>query len=304
MIPGALVGVGVLAGYTWWKRTQQPVEQPIEIPTGRARRLLDRTVPLLRLPESPDRAPEVLSDGSGLRCPATGRIHPYRNGILDLLPGEQTKTFTQRALDTPFTAWAYDRFRKTITRALSSPDFAAEVAMIQTVLQAQPGDVILDLACGQGNFTVEWAKRVGATGLVIGLDYSWPMLLRATYHVNHWGLDNVLLIHGDAHHLPLADSALTKVNCSGSFHQFPALPQALREIARVSGGGALLAASTFAEEPNDPRADLKRWLKRHFDLHFVPLVEMGEQLRACGYVAYDWLLPGGGWFGYASARKA
>jgi hypothetical protein len=98
--------------------------------------------------------------------------------------------------------------------------------------------------------------------------------------------------------------ALAKVNCSGGFHQFPDLPRALREIARVSAAGALLTASTFAQGPDDPRGGLKRWLKRRFDLHFVPLGELGEQLGACGYVAYDWSLPGSGWFGYASACKA
>jgi ubiquinone/menaquinone biosynthesis C-methylase UbiE len=287
----------------WWRRTQRQVERPIEIEAGRARSLLERAAPLLRLPESPDRTPEILPDGSGLRCPVKGRVYSYRNGILDLLPGEQSKTFTQRALDTSFTAWAYDRFRETITRALNSPDFPVEVAMAQSALQVQAGDIVLDLACGQGNFTVEWAKRAGSAGLVIGLDYSWPMLRRAAYHIHRWGLDNVLLIHGDAHHLPFADSALTKVNCSGGFHQFPDLPQALREISRVSADGAVLSASSFAEGPDDPRAALKRWLKQHFDLHFVPLVKLGEQLAACGYGAYEWSLPGSGWFGYASACK-
>ena len=303
MITGTLLSAGAALGYAWWKRTQRSVEQPVEVPADRVRHLLERATPLLRLPTSPNEPSEVLPDGTGLRCPASGQIYPYHNGILDLLEPVQHKTFTQRVLDTSFTAWAYDRFRETITRALNSPDFAVEVAMAQTALQAQPGDVILDLACGQGNFTVEWAKRVGLAGLVIGLDSSWPMLRRAAYHVNRWGLDNVLLIHGDAHRLPFADSALAKVNCSGGFHQFPDLPQALREIARASASGAVLTASTFAEGPSDPRAALKRWLKRRFDLHFVPLVDLGEQLRACGYGAGNWSLPGSRWFGYASASK-
>lgn len=85
----------------------------------------------------------------------------------------------------------------------------------------QAGDTVLDLACGQGNFTVEWAKRVGPQGLVIGLDISSALLERAVYHVNRGGLDNVLLIRDDAHQLPSADDILHRVNCSGDFHQFP-----------------------------------------------------------------------------------
>ena len=57
-------------------------------PAERAHRLLERAAPLLRLPTSPDRPPEVLLDGSGpsavlktgLRCSVTGRIFSYRDG--------------------------------------------------------------------------------------------------------------------------------------------------------------------------------------------------------------------------------
>jgi ubiquinone/menaquinone biosynthesis C-methylase UbiE len=138
--------------------------------------------------------------------------------------------------------------------------------------------------------------------LVIGLDISSAMLARAAYHVNRWGLDNVLLIRGDAHYLPFDDRIWRKVNCSGGFHQFPDLPQALREITRVSAKGAVLTASTFAEEPADRRAGVKRWMKRRLDLHFVPLAWLGEQLAVLGYGDYEWSLPGG-WFGYTSAHK-
>jgi ubiquinone/menaquinone biosynthesis C-methylase UbiE len=235
ILSGLTVGAAAGVGYVLWKRAQRAVQVPAAMPTDQAHRLLERAAPLLRLPTSPDRPPKVLSDGSGLRCPATGEIYyPYRGGVLDLLGDSLEKTFTQHTLDTSFTAWAYDRFRGWITRALNVPDFPEEVARIQQMLQAQVGDTVLDLACGQGNFTVEWAKRVGPTGLVIGLDISRALLTRAAYHVNRWGLDNVLLIRGDAHQLPFADECLHKVNCSGGFHQFPDLPQALREIRRVS----------------------------------------------------------------------
>jgi len=289
-------------GYALWKRWQRTNAPLVTIPANQAQGLLERAAPLLRLPMSPARPPEVLPSGSGLRCPVTGRIFPCHKGVLDLLSTDQDTTFTQDFLDTSFTAWAYDRFRGWITRALSVPDFAEEVARIQRVLQARSGDTILDLACGHGNFTVEWAKRVGPEGLVIGLDLSPAMLGRAAYHVRRWELDNVLLIRGDAHHLPFADGVLPKVNCSGGFHQIPDLPRAVREIARVSAVDAVLTASTFAEESGDRYSGLKRWLKRRFALHFVPLTWLGEQLAALGYTNYEYSLPGE-WFGYSSARK-
>lgn len=289
--------------YVLWRRAQRAVSVPAALPADRALLLLERAVPLLRLPTSPDRPPELLPDGSGLRCPATSKIYPYRNGVLDLLGDALEKTFAQHVLDTPFTAWVYDRFRAWITSALGVPDFPEEVAQVHQRLQARADDTILDLACGHGNFTVEWAKRVGPEGLLIGLDISAAMLARAVRHANRWGLANVLLIRGDAHHLPLADRCIHKVNCSGGFHQFPELPQALCEISRVSTKDAILTASTLSEGPDDPRAGVKRWMKRRFELHFVPLAWLGEELAALGYTDYESSLPGG-WFGYASARKA
>jgi hypothetical protein len=155
------------------------LSHPGAVSDHRAQHLLEGATSLLRLPTSPDQPPEVLPDGTGIRCPITCRTFPYRDGVLGLLGDGLQKTLTQHVLDTSLTAWAYDRFRGLLTRLLSSPEFPVEVVIIQQTLQVRAGDTILDLACGQGNFTVEWAKRVGQEGLVIGLDISPPMLARA-----------------------------------------------------------------------------------------------------------------------------
>lgn len=302
LVTGMIVGAAIGGSHVLRKRAQEKSKRLKASFQTKGQQLLERAAPFLRLPTSPDQPPLVLPSGSGLRCPVTGRLYPYRDGVLYLLEEPGPKTFTQRSLDTPLSAWGYDQCRGLITRCLQVPDFPVEVADTQRVLQVEEGDVVLDLACGQGNFTVEWAKRAGRTGLVIGLDYSTAMLLRAAYHTAQWGLDNVLLIHGDAYHLPFIDGMFKKVNCSGGFHQFPDLPQALCEIARVSTGKALLTVSTFAEGIDDPHMSFKRWMQQRFDLHFVPLDAMGQQLAALGYAEYEWSLPGG-WFGYASARR-
>jgi ubiquinone/menaquinone biosynthesis C-methylase UbiE len=299
---GTAAGLAIAGAYLLRQNTRARVQWQSARTQTQSARALARAAPLIRLPTSPGQPPEVLGDGSGLRCPITDRVYPYRNGVLDLLDSDVRLTATQHTLNTPTTAWAYDRSRDALLRLFGLPDFPEEVAMIQEALRLWPGDTMLDLACGHGNFTVEWAKRVGPDGLVIALDLSPAMLMRAAERVNRWGLDNVLLIRGDAHQLPLADSCIRKVNCSGGFHQFPDLPQALREIARVSAPAATLTASTFAESPDDQPSRIKRWLKQRFTLHFVPLDQLGEQLVALGYGDYAWSLPGG-WFGYASAKK-
>jgi len=266
-------------------------------------RLLRRAAGLIRLPSAPEHTPEVCAGGNGLRCPTTDSEFPYRDGILDLLPHAGPRTLSQWSLDTALTAWLYDRMRESILRVAGLPDFATEVINILSRLQVQPGDVVVDLACGHGNFTMEWARLVGPDGLVIGLDISRSMLARAAARVAASQAGNVLLIHGDAHQLPIASGSVRRVNCSGGFHAFPDLPRALREIARISMPGAVLTASMFAEDPQHQRPRRREWLRVKLGLHFVPLLWLGEQLEALGYTHYVWSVPKGG-FGYTSAVKA
>lgn len=298
-----LVG-GILVVGTYVVRNHRRWNAPPRViaPIASAQHLLTRAAPYLRLPTSPHHPPEVLPDGSGVRCPTTGRMYSYRDGVLNVSEDALTLTQTQHVLNTSATAWLYDHGRNAFMRLVGMPTFAAEAATIQEQLQVHAGDVLLDLACGHGNFTVAWATRAGPNGLVFGLDISPAMLNRAVRRVMRYGLHNVLLIRGDAQHLPFADQSLSKVNCSGGFHQLPDLPRALQEIARVSTKGAVLTASTFAEGPHDRYAPFKRWLNRRFALHFVPLEWLGQQLTRVGYHDYRWSLPGT-WFAYTAARN-
>lgn len=89
---------------------------PLKQGPGGPHSLLTRAASLLRLPTSPDERPEVLPNGAGLRCPVTGTVHRYGNGVLDLLSGQQPLTVTQQALNTRLTAWGYVRFRGLLLR--------------------------------------------------------------------------------------------------------------------------------------------------------------------------------------------
>jgi ubiquinone/menaquinone biosynthesis C-methylase UbiE len=225
------------------------------------------------------------------------------DGFVETLPPGTPQTFSQRALDTRFTAWVYDRARDRVLRVAGMKSFEAELTAIAERLRPACDDVVLDLACGHGNFTVEWARRVGPEGLVIGVDYSVSMLRRAVTRVRESGLTNIVLVHGDAHHLPLADCSFQRVNCSGGFHAFPDLAQVLGELSRVSIPRATLTASTFAEAPHDKLARPKRWLNRRFALHFVPLLWLRDELAQKGFHDFECSLRGGG-FAYTSANRS
>jgi SAM-dependent methyltransferase len=246
--------------------------------------LLKRAAPYLRPPSNHPGSVEI------------------RDDVVDLMGSGPVRRRGQKSLDRRPWAWLYDRSRERILPALAGlPSFETEVARLREGLALVPGDVVLDLACGHGNFTVALAESVGPDGLVIGVDISRAMLARAARRIHQRRLENVLLVWADAHDLPIADHSLTKLNCSGGFHGMPDLPRALAELARVSRPGARLLASALAAGSHEPRPRLKAWADRHLGVHFVPLEWLGRELAAVGFGDYESRMAGA-WLGYAAGR--
>jgi ubiquinone/menaquinone biosynthesis C-methylase UbiE len=100
-------------------------------------------------------------------------------------------------------------------------------------LNAQPGECILDLACGGGSNFQGVMTELGASGLLVGLDYSPGMLKQAHQRVkrHHWS--NVNLLLGDAARLPFADSMFDRIICTYALKVIPPYRQALDEVVRV-----------------------------------------------------------------------
>jgi len=254
---------------------------------------LQRLLPLLQLP---GHAGTWEFDDRSLRNVQTGKYYPVIDGILDLLGDRFRPTLVQRLLDTRFTAALYDWTRDRGLRAAGIQSFSDEVAMIAPRLAIAPGCTLLDLACGHGNFTVAWAERAGASGLVVGLDIARAMLRRAAGRVRRGNVSNVALVRGDALALPFRDGVFDAINCSGGFHQLPDLPRAIDEIARVLKSGGRLAASTFA------KASQEGVTPRKSRLHVVDLAALGSTIEAAGLQDYHYELSRTAW-GYLWARR-
>jgi len=60
------------------------------------------------------------------------------------------------------------------------------------------GEQVLDVGCGCGQTSLELAQRVSASGSVVGIDISQPMLARARERRDELGLKNLAFLHADA----------------------------------------------------------------------------------------------------------
>ena len=137
---------------------------------------LERACRILRLSGAQGPPAQLSKSGSGLYCRAADRTYPLRNGVVDLLEDRFRPTLGQRLLDTAPSARLYDLVRPHLGPVIGMPTFAEEVDNVARRLQLVEGDVVVDIACGHGNFTVELARIVGREGLVIGLDIAGAML--------------------------------------------------------------------------------------------------------------------------------
>jgi demethylmenaquinone methyltransferase/2-methoxy-6-polyprenyl-1,4-benzoquinol methylase len=108
------------------------------------------------------------------------------------------------------------------------------------VLRPNPGDTVLDLACGTGLNFSHINERIGLQGRVIGLDFTRPMLKRARRRAarNRW--QNIGLVEGDATRLPLAGESFDAVLCSYAMAIIPDYRRAIAEAARVLKPGGRL----------------------------------------------------------------
>lgn len=107
-------------------------------------------------------------------------------------------------------------------------------------LKLQPGDTVLELACGTGiNFPI-FQRYIGPTGKIIGVDITDAMLKQAEKRVASHGWKNVVLIQHDASTFQIPPQ-VNAIYSSFALSLFPDTEQVLMNIANSLVPGSRLA---------------------------------------------------------------
>jgi SAM-dependent methyltransferase len=126
-------------------------------------------------------------------------------------------------------------------------------AAVAGLVDLQPDDDLLDVACGAGYFLTESASHVGH---VAGVDLSEPRVELARRRLaDRIAAGTAEVRQGDAGALPWEDARFSAVTCTDAFPFFPDPDRALAEMCRVlrPGGRAVVDVNPRIPEGTESR---------------------------------------------------
>jgi ubiquinone/menaquinone biosynthesis C-methylase UbiE len=168
-------------------------------------------------------------------------------------------------------------------KGVLGPGMADEHRIARLLLALCPGDGVLDVACGTGNFSRDFARSVGSTGLVVGIDVSETMLTRAVEDTRRAGLSNVAYVRGDAQELPFLDKSFDAVCCFAAFHLFADPMRALDRMTEVLTPGGRIAILTTARYRTAPVRTVESLLALRSGARLFEEHELVEAFTARGF---------------------
>ena len=148
-------------------------------------------------------------------------------------------------------------------------------AQILPSLEIGEGDRVLDVGCGFGDTAIEFARRVGPAGSVVGIDCCAAFLDIARADARAAGAGNVVFVEGDAqsHRFePVHDFCFSRFGAQ--FFENPVAGlRNMRTALRPGGAMTIIVWRTIDDNP---------WLglPKEIVLRFLP--PPGEDARTCG----------------------
>lgn len=159
-------------------------------------------------------------------------------------------------------------------------------------LDAQAGEVLLEIGFGTGHGIQTLAQSVGETGRVYGIDLSSKMLEVTRKRINEAGLsDRTALFCGDAVELPYASQKFDAILISFTLELFdtPEIPLVLRQCRRVLRNDGRLSVVSLSKGNNEPAVRIYERLHRIFP-RFMDCrpIYLRQAVEEAGFEVDDW----------------
>jgi ubiquinone/menaquinone biosynthesis C-methylase UbiE len=158
-----------------------------------------------------------------------------------------------------------------------------ECATLLAALDVKPGQVVCDMGCGNGFYTLQLAKLVGPKGRVLAVDIQSEMLHMLSERAKEAQLTNIELIEGTTIDPKLPEGGVDLILLVDVYHEFSNPEQMLAAMRKSLKPKGRIALAEFRSE--DPQVPIKpehkmskRQIRKEFPSNGFRLVEQFDKL--------------------------
>ena len=155
----------------------------------------------------------------------------------------------------------------------------------QAIAALQPGEVVLDLGSGAGFDSFLAARKVGETGMVIGVDMTPEMIRLARENAQKGDYKNIEFRLGQIENMPVEDNSVDVILSNCVINLSPDKKAVYQEAYRVLKEGGRLAISDMVASGEMP-PEIKNDLSLHSSCvsGALQVDELQEILEGAGFV--------------------
>lgn len=248
-------------------------------------------------------APEPAVEPSGplagvLREESLAGAHTAPQGYLDLLGDQEVESTgpVQDLMVSRLVPQIYERWWRPalgrLAKGILGPGMAEERQIALRMLDVGPGERILDVACGTGAFTRDFARAVGPDGVAVGADVSRTMLVRAVASTDFSELPQTAFVRCDVLELPFRERAFDGVCCFAALNLFPKPLVALDRLSAALAPGGRIAIFTSARGRSTPLRLAESIVERTTGIRMFERGELIDALKQRGFTGVRQRLTG------------
>lgn len=118
-------------------------------------------------------------------------------------------------------------------------------------LGLKEGNLVADIGCGIGYFSIPAAEIIGETGLVFGLDLSVEMIEDLDHKIETNNLQNIRTVITSENDLKLGDESIDFAFLANVLHELDEIPPMLREVKRILKDEGKIVVLEWKKEESD-----------------------------------------------------
>jgi len=148
----------------------------------------------------------------------------------------------------------------------------------------QSGQKFLDLCCGSGDLAIMLARRIGATGEVVGVDFSCQQLATAAQRVEALPqlANRITWQEGNALKLEFPDRSFDGATMAYGLRNVINIPLCLTELKRVLKSGSIAAILDINRPQDSIASSFQQW---YLGKVVVPIAKMQGLSEEYAYIA-------------------